>query len=47
MCGRAEEIQAEPVEAWANEVARKNGFIEPRHVVDVFGVCPDCAAERD
>lgn len=47
MCGRAEEIQAEPVEAWANEVARKNGFIEPHHVVDVFGVCPDCAAECD
>lgn len=46
-CGRAEEITAEPVEAWAAEVARAHGFVEPRHVVDVFGLCPDCAAARD
>lgn len=45
-CGTAQEIAAEPVEAWASEVARAHGYVEPRHVVDVFGVCPDCVAAR-
>lgn len=43
-CGRAEEIQAEPVERWASEVAAAHGFGDPRHIVDVFGLCPECAA---
>lgn len=43
-CGRAEEIAAEPVEAWAAEVAAQHGYTEPRHVVDIFGLCPDCRA---
>lgn len=47
LCGRAEEIQAHPVEAWANEVAREKGFIDPNHVVDIFGVCPDCARDTE
>ena len=36
------EIAADPVEAWAREVAARNGFTQPNHVVDVFGYCPDC-----
>lgn len=47
LCGRAEEIQAHPVEAWANEVAREKGFIDPNHVVDIFGVCPLCANDAE
>ncbi len=43
-CGRTVEISAEPVEEWARGVAAANGFIEPEHVVDIFGICPDCAA---
>jgi Fur family ferric uptake transcriptional regulator len=38
------EISADPVEAWARHVAAEHGFTEPNHVVDVFGVCPDCRA---
>ena len=43
-CGHAKEIEAQAVEAWAREVARAHGFTQARHVVDVFGVCPDCAS---
>jgi Fur family ferric uptake transcriptional regulator len=43
-CGTAVEISADPVEAWARHVAAAHGVTEPNHVVDVFGVCPDCTA---
>lgn len=43
-CGRAEEIQAEEVEIWARRVAAEHGYREPQHMVDVFGLCADCAA---
>jgi Fur family ferric uptake transcriptional regulator len=45
-CGRAVEIQADPVENWAREVAAANGFTDPEHVVDVFGYCAECSAAR-
>ncbi len=45
-CGRTIEISAEPVEEWARGVASDHGFIDPEHVVDIFGTCPDCAAAR-
>ena len=43
-CGNAVEIAADPVEAWARQVAAENGFTDPHHVVDVFGLCPECSA---
>lgn len=43
-CGTAVEISADPVEAWARQVAAEHGFTEPNHVVDVFGLCPACSA---
>jgi len=45
-CGHAVEIEAAPVEAWARGIAAAHGFAEPEHVVDVFGVCAECAATR-
>ena len=42
-CGRAGEIEATEVESWAHRVAAENGFTAPSHVVDVFGVCGECA----
>jgi len=41
-CGRTVEIEADPIEQWAAEVAAANGFRDPRHVVDVFGTCSNC-----
>lgn len=43
-CGRTVEIEADEIEAWASTVAAAHGFVQPRHVVDVFGLCADCAA---
>jgi Fur family transcriptional regulator, ferric uptake regulator len=44
-CGTTVEIEADPVETWAREVAARNGFTQPEHVVDVFGYCAACTAE--
>jgi Fur family ferric uptake transcriptional regulator len=45
-CGTAVEIEADAVERWAHAVAAENGFTQPEHVVDVFGLCADCSARR-
>lgn len=42
-CGYTEEIAAEAVEEWAAQVAAQHGFSQPRHVVDVFGLCLSCS----
>jgi Fur family ferric uptake transcriptional regulator len=46
-CGQTREIEADAVEAWAAQVAAAHGFTQPRHVVDVFGLCPSCAARAN
>lgn len=43
-CGTAVEIEADDVEEWASATAARHGFTEPRHVIDVFGLCPGCSA---
>lgn len=44
-CGRTEEIDGGPVEAWAQAVAEKFGFELTGHDAEVFGVCAACARE--
>jgi Fur family ferric uptake transcriptional regulator len=44
-CGTTVEIEADPVEEWAREIAAANGFTQPEHVVDVFGYCAACTAQ--
>ncbi|WP_285119467.1 Fur family transcriptional regulator [Propionibacterium freudenreichii] len=44
-CGRTVEIDAGPAEQWASRVAAENGFIHAEHQVEVYGLCPQCAAE--
>lgn len=41
-CGLTVEIEADPVERWAHDIAAAHGFTRPEHVVDVFGLCPAC-----
>lgn len=41
-CGLTVEIEATDVEDWARRVAANNGFTQPSHVVDVFGLCAAC-----
>lgn len=45
-CGRTVELEAAAVERWAAQVAAAHGFVEPEHVVDIFGLCAECAAAR-
>jgi Fur family ferric uptake transcriptional regulator len=45
-CGVAVEIEADAVEEWAQRTAAQHGFSEAEHVVDIFGICADCARER-
>jgi Fur family transcriptional regulator, ferric uptake regulator len=45
-CGRTVELEAAAVERWARQVAAEHGFVEPDHVVDIFGLCAECAAAR-
>jgi Fur family ferric uptake transcriptional regulator len=42
-CGLTVEIEADAVEDWAKRVAAENGFTQPNHVVDVFGLCAECS----
>ena len=45
-CGVAVELEGPSVERWAQRVAAEHGFIDPTHVVELFGVCADCAQTR-
>ena len=43
-CGRAEEVEGRPVERWAEETAKRFGYVEVDPTVEIFGVCRDCAS---
>jgi Fur family ferric uptake transcriptional regulator len=43
-CGLTVEIEAVPVEEWAQSVAAEHGFTAASHVVDIFGLCASCTA---
>ena len=45
-CGRTEEVEAPNVEKWARSVAADHGFVDLDHELELFGVCPQCAADR-
>ena len=42
-CGSTVEIQGGDVEAWAAEVARRHGFSDVSHTIEIFGICGECA----
>lgn len=41
-CGTTVELAAEDVESWAASVARRHGFTDVTHTVEVFGTCRGC-----
>jgi Fur family ferric uptake transcriptional regulator len=43
-CGTTVEIEATDVEQWAQRTAALHGFRDAEHVVDIFGLCANCAA---
>ena len=42
-CGQTVEIEADKVEAWADDVAKAHGFSRPSHTIDIFGDCSTCS----
>ena len=47
ICGRTEEVTAPGVERWAKAVADEYGFVDINHEIELYGVCADCAADRE
>lgn len=45
-CGRTVEVRNPTVERWAARVGAEHGFVDVSHTLEVFGVCPDCAARE-
>lgn len=43
-CGRTIEVDSPTVESWADEVAEQHGFADINHTIEIYGVCPACAA---
>lgn len=41
-CRRTIEVDAQPMEAWARQVAEQHGFVMLDHLVEVFGLCGEC-----
>jgi Fur family ferric uptake transcriptional regulator len=41
-CGTTVELAAADVEAWTASVAKRHGFSDVSHVVEVFGTCRSC-----
>jgi Fur family ferric uptake transcriptional regulator len=46
-CGRSVEVAAPEVEAWADKVARKAGYTDVTHTLEVFGLCPEHSQARN
>ncbi|OMH24107.1 transcriptional repressor [Tersicoccus phoenicis] len=46
VCGKAVEVQAPAIEAWAERVAVEHGFTDVEHTVEVYGLCPRCSTAR-
>jgi Fur family ferric uptake transcriptional regulator len=45
-CGRTVEVDGPEVEAWAERVAKRYGFRDVSHTVEVFGCCRSCSRPR-
>lgn len=43
-CGRTIEVDSPTVESWAEEIAKRHGFVDILHTLEIYGVCPDCAS---
>ena len=41
-CGATVEISGKQVERWAADMARKHGFSDVSHTIEIFGVCGEC-----
>lgn len=42
-CGTTVEIEGPAVEAWAEKLAKRHGFTDVSHTLELFGTCSTCA----
>lgn len=42
VCAKTVEVSAPSVERWAARVADENGFSDPEHTVEIYGLCAQC-----
>ena len=45
-CGKTVEFEGPEIERWAEKVARRAGFRDVSHTVEVFGTCKNCGSVR-
>lgn len=43
-CGVTVEVQDSDLEAWARRIARRHGYRDVTHSLELRGLCPECAA---
>lgn len=42
-CGAIQQIDAEELDQWVENVAATHGFTNVSHLGDLFGLCPECS----
>ncbi len=42
-CGKFEEIYSPKLEKIQGELVKKRGYVQEKHKLDIFGMCPKCA----
>ena len=42
-CGLTVEVEGPAVESWTHAIAKKYGFTDVSHTLDIFGLCAKCA----
>ena len=45
-CGKTLEVEASEVERWAEAVAKRHGFRDIEHTVEIVGLCRDCQSRK-
>jgi len=46
-CGLILEFEDKNIEKKQKEIAQKNGFILTNHIMQLYGICPDCQNKQD
>ena len=45
-CGKCEEIYSPKLEKIQDEFVKRHGYIQEKHKLDIFGLCPKCAKKH-
>ena len=45
-CGKIIEFENEKIEALQEKIAKENGFKLTEHLMQLYGVCPECQKEN-